>query len=777
MSETLEADFQRQILAAFAAEAEERLQAITDHLLALEKQPEAGPAQQLLKDIFREAHTLKGGARVLNLDGIEKVTHHLESLFGQLQNGKLQPCQGIFDLVYQSLDVIGLLLREATTGTSGQIDVGPLCGQLEQAQSAEVSASTHAKKEAVIPPPAPSVIQEQSQSIAEKKSESKEITPVAGSEPAARSSDETVRVAIAKLDDLMAEVGELQVARIGADQRLPEVASLLDLCESWEARWRQFRSEYRRGQSTLEVRGQKPEARSQKSEALQTFLELNADNLRSMFARLGELRRVLKDDSRRMTQVLAELQDDVRRVRMLPISTVFDPFPRMVRDLARNLGKEVTLTISGGENEMDRSLLEQIKGPLIHLLRNALDHGLETAEVRKAAGKPVTGSLTLTASQRGSSIVIELADDGGGIDVARVKASAVQKGWLTAEAAQAMSEREALWLIFRSGLSTKSAVTDLSGRGVGLDVVHEQVTRLNGIIDVDSKPGHGTRFSLGLPLTVATTLCLLARAGKQTFALPVTNVLRITRVRPEDIGSTGGNPAIVIDGRPIAVARLSTALELDDGEARLPTNSGIILTAVILGVADRRVAFLVEDVISTQEIVIKKLPPPFYQVPLIAGVTILGSGEVVIVPNIAALLRATASSRSLLAPQAPQAKGPPVILIADDSITTRMLYKNILESNGYEVRVSADGQEAWDLLQNDGCDLLITDAEMPRLDGFGLTQRIRGDGRWKNLPVILITSLDSQKDKERGIQAGADAYVVKNAFDQEKLLAVVGQLI
>jgi two-component system chemotaxis sensor kinase CheA len=816
MAETLDADFQRQVLAAFAAETEERLQAITNHLLALEKEPDAGQAQQLLKDIFREAHTLKGGARVLDLAAIEKVTHRLESLFGLLQNGTLQPQQNIFDLVYRALDIIGLLMREATTGSAAGIDVTELCTQLDDVRNIEAKRDTAkpavkdaepapiiaapsvpvalapppvmpaaSVQEVRLPPkggttnlvPSPPSAEAPPAPVQEVRASSTEIAP--------RPADETVRVAIAKLDALMAQVGELQVARIGADQRLPEARALVDLCETWEARWRRFRSEYRRH---IPAAANKPSADADKpshqtatamanrAAMLEAFLELNASNLRTMLGQLVDLRRAIEDDSRRMAHVLAELQDDVRRVRMLPIATVLDTFPRMVRDLARDLSKEVALTVAGGDNEMDRSLLEQIKGPLIHLVRNAIDHGLEAPAARQAAGKSAQGSLTLTASQRGGCILIEVADDGAGIDVARVKSSAVRKGWLTPDAADAMSDREALWLIFRSGLSTKVAVTDVSGRGVGLDVVHDQVCRLGGLIDIDTTPGQGTRFALRLPLTVATTLCLLVQAGGQTFALPITNVVRITRIRPGEVGSAGGRPVIVVDGRPIAVTHLAAALSIDAAEPRTPPASGSFHTAVILGAAERRIAFLVADVVSAQEVVIKKLPPPLLQLPLVAGVTILGTGEVVMVPNIAALLRAPASPAAGLVRQ-PEEKAPPTVVVADDSITTRMLEKNVLEAAGYRVRLAADGLEAWNVLQEGGCDLLITDGEMPRLDGFGLAQKVRGDDRLKDLPIILITSLDSAEDKERGIRAGADAYVVKSAFDHEKLLAAIGQLI
>jgi two-component system chemotaxis sensor kinase CheA len=777
MAELLDADFQRQVLAAFAAEAEERLQAITNHLLALEKSADAAAAVPLLKDIFREAHTLKGGARVLGLDGIEKITHRLETLFGLLQNGKLAPHQELFDLVYQCLDAIALLMREATIGSASPLDVSDLCTRLEQAQTqgaapvadAQATAPAPAPPAIPVPVPVPEVSVPVPPPAEPRPSVSDPAVPTPdGRGPdapaASRPAEESIRVAVGKLDALMADVGELQVTRSGADQRLPEVQALCELCETWETRWRRLDADRHRRLTGA--------AAARRAETVQAFLEINAANVRAVRTQLTDLVRELKDDSRRTAQILADLQENVRRVRMLPIATLFDSFPRMVRDLARDLGKEVTLTIQGGENEMDRALLEQIKGPLIHLVRNAVDHGLETPEARAAAGKPGAGSLTLTASQRGASILIELADDGAGIDVRRVKDSAVRKGWLTAEAAAAMGEREALWLIFRSGLSTKQAVTDLSGRGVGLDVVHEQVCRLNGLIDLESKVGQGTRFSLQLPLTVATTLCLLARAGRQTFAVPVTNVLRITRVRPGDVGTSAGHPVIVVDGRPLALTRLADVLGVDEPEAP----AGAPLTALILGAADRRAALTVPEVLTTQEVVVKKLPAPLDRVPLVAGVTVLGTGEVVLVPNVAALLRAPQPRRTpAAAAEAPKAPG--VIVVADDSVTTRMVEKNILEAAGYRVRLAADGLEAWNLLQDGGCNLLISDGEMPRLDGFGLTQKVRADPRLKDLPVILITSLDSSEDKERGVRAGADAYIVKKTLDQGRLLTTVGQLI
>ncbi|MGQ0603368.1 MAG: hybrid sensor histidine kinase/response regulator [Anaerolineales bacterium] len=594
-----------------------------------------------------------------------------------------------------------------------------------------------------------------------------------------RLTDETIRVPTAKLDVIMAEAGELQVARLAAEQRLTELRDLVENIETWEAQWRKLRSHSRRLQRASETQGRDGLLPSHEVHTLLEFLRKNETHLRMTRTRLGDLRRQFDADVRRLAQLMADLQDDVRRTRLLPISTVLDVFPRMVRDLARDLGKEVNLVLQGGQIEVDRSLLEQIKDPLTHLLRNCLDHGIESPARRLAMSKPREGTLTLSVSQQGGNIRIEVADDGAGIDIDRVKESATKKGIITAEAAATLSDREALWLIFRSGLSTSPIITDLSGRGVGMDVVREKIERLNGLIDVENFPGRGTRFVFSLPLTVATTLCLLARAGSQIFGLPITNVVRIVHVRAEEIGHAEGRQVIRVDGQPIALVRLANVLELDAPTTET-TRTGR-QPVIILGFAERRVAFLVDDLRSAQEVIIKSLPQPLLRVRHITGATILGTGEVVVILNVADLLRSAsrstdaAAARPALVVESPARS--PVILVADDSITTRTLEKNILETAGYHVQVAADGMEAWSMVQGGGCDLLVSDVNMPRLDGFELTQKVRADNRFKTLPVILVTSLDSREDREHGVRVGADAYIVKGAFDQDVLLSAIRQLI
>ena len=430
---------------------------------------------------------------------------------------------------------------------------------------------------------------------------------------------------------------------------------------------------------------------------------------------------------------------------------------------------------------MDRAILEQIKDPLSHLLRNALDHGLEMPQARQgAAGKPPAGRLTLSAAQQGDSLRIELADDGGGINVARVKAGAIQHGLVTAEAAAAMTEHEALWLIFRSGLSTSPIITAISGRGVGLDVVRENIERLNGWIEVDSELGRGSRFTFSLPLTVTTTLCLMAHAGGQTFGLPVSSVLRMVRVGADQIGHAEGGEAIQVDGRPVALTRLTDVLDL---EPAAPGRAGALLPALVVGGgtagAERRAAFLVDALDAAQEVVVKSLPQPFERVRF-SGAAILGSGEVALILNAADLLRAGQDRQP--EPGVTATGGAGGGGHAGDPGGRRFDHhphagKNILEAAGYRVRVAADGAEAWTMLQSEPVSLLVSDVNMPRMDGFELAAKVRASETHKTLPVILVTSLDSREDRERGIWAGADAYIVKGAFDQDVLLSTIRQLI
>lgn len=721
-------DMQAQLMAIFPIEAQEHVQSMNKHLLALEGGSAPEGVEQSIAELFRAAHTLKGAARVVGLKDVEAHCHELESLFLQVKDGAAAPTPELLEEAFKMLDAI-----EANLGLG--------------ASSEDRGAG------AVQPPPADDPDAPPEPVAPDRRSGS--ARPSSGG-----AAEESVRVATDKLDALMAGVGELLVSNIGTERRVADVRALEEGLDDWDSALSKLRRHSRRRQA---------------DEGAVSLLEDTAARLHAARGELAELRRLLEADARRTAQITTSLQDDVRQTRMLPVARVFESFPRMVRDLARESGKIVALSISGGDTEVDRSVLEQIKDPIMHLLRNSVDHGIEPPEVRAGAGKPAA-TISLSAQHRGDMLLISVADDGGGIDVDAVRAGAVKRGLITAAAAAELSDRQAIALIFRSGLSTSPIVTDLSGRGVGLDVVREAVELLHGSVDVESRLGAGTTFSLTLPLSVSTMHCLLIEAGGQTFALPVSAVERVMRAGAQDIGRAEGRQCVVLNGRPVVLARLADVLGLD--AAASGPDPGSKRPLIVLGGRERRAAFLVDRVTRTHEVVVKSFPEPLLRVRHLAGATILGTGQVAMLLNPADLLafverddrptQAVAESSQDLAA---------TILVVEDSITTRTLEKNILEAAGYRVRVAGDGAEGLRILDSDGCDLVVTDVEMPVMDGLELTSRIRADGRHRDLPIVLVTSRDAREDRERGIQAGADAYIVKGAFDQDRLLDTIRRLI
>jgi len=577
----------------------------------------------------------------------------------------------------------------------------------------------------------------------------------------------------------MAQVGELLVARIGAERRIARLREMAAALGGAPA-----------GQAPVEDLGRQ----------------------------LVELRRELEADGRRMGHLTATLQEDVRRARMLPVANLFDAVPRVVRDLARDQGKDVVVVADGGDTEVDRSVLEQLRGPLTHLVRNAVDHGMELPGEREAAGKPARGTIALRASQQGSTVVIEIQDDGRGIDPAAVRKTAVARGAVSRSEAAAMEDDEAIWLVFRPGFSTRATVTEVSGRGVGMDVVRENVERMQGTVAVDNAPGRGVRFSLALPLTVATTRCLLVGCRDATFAIPTVNVSHIMRVDPASIGQVGGRMVLRLDQGPVPLVDLWEALGHAGGDGAVNGRSGGNAhgngsngshpPVIVLRGGDRHVGLAVDDLRGAEEVVIKPLPPPLVRIPGIAGVTILGGGEVVLIVAAADLLRSARGAAVRAEPALGSSNGhwpdrafsngdaggaaigngngngngdgrppgPTTILVADDSFMTRTLAKNVLESAGYRVLTAVDGMEAWTLLSSERCDLILSDVEMPRMDGLDLTARVRAEARLRDLPVILLTSLDSKEQAERGLEAGADAYMTKGSFEQANLLEAIRRL-
>ncbi|MGH7371984.1 MAG: hybrid sensor histidine kinase/response regulator, partial [Candidatus Methylomirabilales bacterium] len=472
------------------------------------------------------------------------------------------------------------------------------------------------------------------------------------------------------------------------------------------------------------------------------------------------------------------LHDEMRRLRLTPVSTVLDLFPAMVRDLAAKQGKEIEWVAQGTDLEMDRRVLESMKDPLIHLVRNAIDHGIEPPEERAQAGKANRGHLAVTvAALEGGRIQIRVEDDGRGIDPARVRAAAVRARLITAEEAEALSEDAARDFIFRSGVSTSPIITDVSGHGLGLAIVKERVDRLEGQIRLETQVGVGTTVIMILPATIATFRGLLVYAGREPFLIPTEAVERVIRINPDAIARLEGHTVIHYKDQPLGIATLSHLLGLPepDGESERPGAH----PCVIVRSGEERAALLVEQILGDREVLVKELRPPLVRVQNVASAGLLGTGEVVLILRPADLLRAIREAPSPQAPPAPpeQADRQKVILVVDDSITTRQMERNILEAAGYQVRVAVDGMDAWTALKSEKFDLVVSDVDMPRMDGFELTTRIRADKKLAEMPVVLVTALEAREDKERGVEVGATAYIIKSSFDQSNLLEIIRRFI
>ena len=468
-----------------------------------------------------------------------------------------------------------------------------------------------------------------------------------------------------------------------------------------------------------------------------------------------------------------ELRHQVLGIRMQSLGVVFETFPRAVRDLAREFGKEVEFVVTGGEVELDRRIIEALGEPLLHLIRNALDHGLEAPAVRQAAGKPARGRLAIRAWEKGNRVVVEVEDDGAGIDPAVLRETAVRKGVLRPDAAQALSDADALGLIFRPGFSTSRLITDVSGRGVGMEIVQTVLERMRGSVTVDSTPGPGTRVILDLPLSLAMLPALLVRTGGVTYALPASAVERVARFQPEELQSLEGRRAARLEGETIPLVELASLLGVPCDRAE-----GGAVTAVLLRAGTRRVGFLVEEVLDEGEVVLKELGPFLGKVDVVAGATVLGSGEVVLILDPGTLIR-LARGAPVAAPGRPVAPAlaPARLLVVEDSLIARDLERTILESAGFQVEVALDGLDALEKLGTGDYDLVITDIEMPRMDGFELLGRIRAQERTRGLSVIVVTNREKAEDKRRGMELGADAYILKSSFDQSSLLDTIQRLI
>ena len=746
----------KELMVTFQAELEEHLSTLNNGLLSMERNPAPEERANLLMNIFRAAHSIKGGARAVNLKDIETIAHRVEDVLAKVRGGDISLTPQHFDVLLTAVDAIGTAMAAHLRGEQMETEfMTALLARLDDTARGQTEAG------------APQTISEASGG--EKPQKDHQLI---GSRPI--QGDDTIRVRTTKLDALMEGLGELLVMQMRTEKLLSQVKALQDRTIYWQKKWRKARphcNRLRRHNLKLDKTDLAP---------LFDFLEKNEQEIKAFSTEFNRLLNRLTNDRNYLQLVTDDLQNGIRSTRMLPIATLFDLFPRMVRDLAHAQGKDIVLEADGQETEVDRQALELMKDPLTHLLRNAVDHGIELPEERLAIGKSRYGTIRLCAEQRGNNLVLTVSDDGRGIDLDAVRRSAIERGLVSSDKTADLSERETIELIFYSGLSTAGQITDLSGRGVGMDVVRKNLEQVRGLIQVKTKQGLGATFTLTLPLTLTTSQVLLVRVAGETIALPMMNIERILHVNVERMGSIEGHPAIYAEGRPLPLISLAHVLELPEVEQPLPPHAKI--PVVILSALEKRIALRVGGFLSTQQVVIKSLGGQLRRVRNIAGAAILGDGQLVTILNVSDLMKSihARSVASLVLPIVTKEARRSRVLLVDDSITTRALEKHILENAGYEVIAVTDGQEAWDLICRNEKGLpnvVVSDISMPRMDGFILTQSVKADSRYARVPVILVTSLESPQDRLHGMEAGADAYIVKSTFDQRELLETIERLI
>jgi two-component system, chemotaxis family, sensor kinase CheA len=780
----------QQLKAAFAVELDERVRELNRLLLSLEGGALSDAARrETFEALFREAHSLKGAARAIQIADVEQVAHALESALASARD-RAEPLPGEwFDRLYRAADALPALFAAREDAAPAPVELAELLRDLQgpagpddgapapwpdsAAATAQTRLELSASAALAQPPPA---LPEEWPPAAAASPLGEPRSPDAGVRPTA----DTVRVAVAKLDALLAQAGELAVTQTSVEQRLGELRSLRQDLLGWRRAWRGARPLRAGVERALPALATEDRRTRHDVQALLRLLDQAEEHTQRLAQLVDESFVQMRQDTAQLGLLSEAMADVVMSVRLLPVASVVGPFERMVRDLARACGKQLQFTVVGGDTEIDRKILEQLRDPLVHLLRNAVDHGLELPVEREARGKPPVGTIRLTAAQRGSLIEVELEDDGAGLDPTDLRAVAVRKGLLSAEKAAALDDRAAVELIFLPGFSTRTSVSETSGRGVGMDVVRENVERLNGHVRIESKLGQGTRFVLAVPLTLATTRAVLVEQMGQCYALPASSVEGTFRGRPDLERRLEGRPVVPYQGDPLPLVDLGAVLELgDSAEPTTPTDEPSFL---VLRQAERRLVLSVDRLVGEREIVVKSLGWPLGRVRNVSGAAVLGSGQLMMILNPADVLKAgfkllgggaVPPRRTAIAP----AHGRRRVLVADDSLTTRTLERSILEAAGYEVHTAADGGQALDVLRGQAIDLVVSDVDMPVLDGFALTTEIRDDERLKRIPVVLVTSLDAEQHRERGVAAGADAYVVKSQFDQDELLSTIRRLI
>jgi two-component system chemotaxis sensor kinase CheA/two-component system sensor histidine kinase and response regulator WspE len=669
-------------------------------------------------EMFRAAHTLKGGARMLKLQSIADVTHQLEDILSELRDKKLAPDQTLGTLILQATDYLSNQLAQLSA-SEGNNQLPPadaaLCERLARASRGETEIET--TKVAAAPVEKPATLDAVESGVKQ-----------AGS----------VRVKLEKLDDLINILGEVVASHDRLEQQVQALSNLAP-----------------------------------------RLAQMDAEHLRQQ---IQQFSRKLKEDFQVQHLQMYELYDVATTIRMLPMSTLFEPVSMQVRELAASLNKQVDCRILGGEVEIDRQLIDRLSEPLTHLLRNAVDHGLCEPAERLASGKSARGTITLTTQQDGRGILLRVEDDGRGLDYQAIRAKAVARGLVDADAVEKLSELEWNELIFHPGFSTSKIVTELSGRGVGLDIVRKTIVAdLQGTLQVHSRPGQGTTFIIRLPISLAMMRILQFKQQNHLFGLSAQYVVEVVKYSRDEIRDIAGRPAIILHNEFIPVISAAELLRIDDPQGNQSSLTPVATSLLLIIIQNQfgKMAMLVDSLLDERNMMIKPLPKHMQQQALVSGMVLSTDNQLVSilqVPVLMAMAQKQGQPRTT-APKPQTQQNSWHVLIVDDSLNTREIEKNVLEAHGYQVTLAEDGFSGLQKARLTQFDAVLTDVEMPVMDGFSLTKALRAEENYQHIPIIIVTSRAKEEDRRRGIQVGADAYIAKGDFEQDSLIETLKMLL
>lgn len=764
----------QEILEDFLVEAFELVEQIDHDLVELEANP---GDLELLNSIFRVAHTVKGSSSFLNFDVLTKLTHHMEDVLNKARHGELEITPDIMDVVLESIDKMKTLLsciRDNGNDTSIGMDIGPICQKLTDiSEKGSLSADTPKEESTQAAPQADAQAAQAAQAAQNDTADEVDVNSLSDAEVEAeierllkvrKAEDQARRQAKANTPSpspASAKPKEAVAANANAN-KVPAQGS-----GNASAMEQTIRVDVKRLDQLMNLAG---ELVLNKNRIINIHNDVEERYEGEKF--LEELNQVVAQ----LSVVTTDIQLAVMKTRMQPVAKVFNKFPRVVRDLSRELGKQIELEITGEETELDKSIVEEIGDPIMHMIRNSCDHGIEDPATRLANGKPEKGIIQLQAYNEGNHIVIEITDDGKGLDTNMLKMKAVERKLITEKEADEMSDKEAFGIIFRPGFSTAAKVTNVSGRGVGMDVVKTNIEKLNGVIDIDSELGKGSTFKLKIPLTLAIMQSLVVGTQEEIYAIPLTSVLETVRVSIDSIYTIEGKNVLRLRDEVLSLVRLSDVFGV-----KQVFESNDLVYVVVIGVAESKLGIIVDIMVGQEEVVVKSMGDYLQNIRGIAGATVRGDGRIMLIVDVAAMMDLAKNIKIDIKAQAEsgakKTKEKPsdyTVLLVDDSKMDRTLMHKALEPLGVSTLEATNGVEALEIIKSNDkeVDAVLIDIEMPKMDGYTLAGEIRKYSKYRNLPLIAVTSRTSKTDRLRGVEVGMTEYITK-PYSSEYLENVV----